>query len=327
MPSVRDDVGAAERDPAQRRIDRHAAVRVPRRQRGMRLERNVLDHLRTEAAFEDPVGLGEPLLDVALLDDLVPVDVRVGRVHARSLELQRHQRIEHRRERLVLDLDLLERFGGNLLGHGCDRGDAVAGMKDARIGQHRLVLERRPERVAGNVATRHHGHDARHRFGFLRVDADDSRRRDACPLDLGVQHARHIEVVDVLGLAQSVETAVGPGGTLAHRRCLLLRLRNEHFERQRRKRRRGGSAQHLDRRARARSVAVPVSTTADFLSMCGTSPTRTSLPADRLRGAQRPESPRSSWRIQCTGTDCRPAHPGSPLRSDPGFHRAAPSPT
>ena len=47
-------------------------------------------------------------------------------------------------------------------------------------------------------------------------------RGDARPLDLGVQHAGEVEIVDVLGLAKSVQAAVGPlcpltdgGGLLA----------------------------------------------------------------------------------------------------------------
>src|SRR2546425_1069240 len=50
-------------------------------------------------------------------------------------------RIRHRRDRLVLDGDFFERLGGNLLGNGSDRGHAVARVKHALVGQHRLILQ------------------------------------------------------------------------------------------------------------------------------------------------------------------------------------------
>ncbi len=59
----------------------------------------------------------------------------------------------------------------------------------------------------------------------------DARRGDTCALDFRVQHSRKGEVVDVAGLAESVQAAVGPRGALADRRRLLANLWHQGFER------------------------------------------------------------------------------------------------
>ncbi len=241
------DVGAAERDAAERRMNRHASVRVPLRERRVRLERHVLDHLRPEAAFEDAIRLGKPLLDVALLNQLVTVDVRARRVHAGRFELQRFERIEHRRKLLVLNLDRRDRVRRDLLRHGGDRRDAVAGVEDMLISEHRLILQRRTERVARDVLAGDDRHDAWHRFGFLRVDADDPRASHAGPLDLRVEHAGQVEVVDVLRLAEAMGASIGTRRPLTDRGRLAPRLGNPHFEREGHERRGRGRAQQFFR--------------------------------------------------------------------------------
>jgi hypothetical protein len=58
----------------------------------------------------------------------------LGACRPRRLELERLERIEHRLEQLVLDLDLFERVGGDLLGDRGHRRDAVAGVNNAGFG-------------------------------------------------------------------------------------------------------------------------------------------------------------------------------------------------
>jgi hypothetical protein len=46
-----------------------------------------------------------------------------------------------------------------------------------------------------------------------------------------VEHARQVHVVDVLGLAKSMQTAIRPLGALPNRRRLLPGFRHQYFER------------------------------------------------------------------------------------------------
>ena len=62
-------------------------------------------------------------------------------MHLWRILAQRLERIEHGRQRLVLDHDALGRLGGDLLADRGDRRDAVAGMAHELVGEHRLVLE------------------------------------------------------------------------------------------------------------------------------------------------------------------------------------------
>jgi hypothetical protein len=123
----------------------------------VRLHRRVLGGGRTERLFDDHVGVGEAALDVAVPDpeavaDVGPLDrahlhrgervvrARRGVVHQRGALRDRGDRIEHRRQLAVGDLDpggVLPRERG---GRGGDRGDDVADEARA-LGEHPLVAD------------------------------------------------------------------------------------------------------------------------------------------------------------------------------------------
>ena len=88
------------------------------------------------------------------------------------------QRIEDRRQRFVVDLDLFDGGLGNLLGECRHRRDAVARVKHALIGQHWLVLQRRTEGIYRDLAARQHGQHTRHGLGLARIDTSDACGRD-----------------------------------------------------------------------------------------------------------------------------------------------------
>jgi hypothetical protein len=116
-------------------------------------------------------------------------------------------------------------------------------VEHAFVGEHRLILERRTEGVARDVAAGQHRDHARHGLGFAGIDLDDPCGGDACPLDLGVQHARQVHVVDVLRRAEAVQPGVRAGRALPHRRRLLTRFGDQDLDRKRNQRRRRGRAQ------------------------------------------------------------------------------------
>ena len=169
-------VGASERDTAERRVDGQAAVGVPRSDRAMRLKRHVFDHLRREGILENAIRLTKTFFDIALGDQFGGVDVARRRMHLRRAVLHRLNRIVDRRQRFVFNFDFVERFKGDLFGHGGHCSHAVAGMEHARVGKNRLVLDRRAEGIHRDVLAGDDGHYAGHGRGFARVDLLDQRR-------------------------------------------------------------------------------------------------------------------------------------------------------
>ena len=191
----------------------------------------MLDHLRAEPGFEDTVGLGKSLLDVAFADHLGRIDIAVGRVHLGGVLAHGRDRIEDGRQRLVFDHDLRQRLVGDLLGDGRHRRDAVAGVANDRIGEHRLVLKRRPEGIGGNLFAREHRHHAGHGLGRAGIDALDAGRGDTGALDARIKHAGEVEIVDVFGLPEAVQAAVRPRRALADGAGLLAGVRRQRLDR------------------------------------------------------------------------------------------------
>jgi hypothetical protein len=131
----------------------------------------------------------------------------------RDLVLERLLGLEHGRERLVLDHDLLHGGEGRVLVHGGDGGDGVAHEAHAVDAQRVLVLRHGQDAEGhGHGLAGEHGVDAGHRRRGARVDAHDARVRDVAAQQLGEQHARQHEVVGESrgagGLRQAVHLAV-----------------------------------------------------------------------------------------------------------------------
>ena len=108
--------------------------------------------------------------------------------------LLRLERVEHDRQRLVLDLDQVARVLGDVavLGdHGRDRLAVVAHLLDRdQVLDDRAGAERgERRRVLGDVGAGHDADDARQRLGLRGVDRDDARVRVRAADDRGVRHA------------------------------------------------------------------------------------------------------------------------------------------
>jgi hypothetical protein len=164
----------------------------------MRLER---DH---------PVGVRECLLGRGGVSGLPVVYAVVGLTllvvaDDRGVGLQRPLRRGHPRQRLVADLDELERVVRHVRVLGDDAGDLLALHADLVGGEHGLRVAgqgRHPgEVVLGEQLARHHRDDARQRLrrrGVYRVDASMGELRAQ---DRHVQHPRELDVVDVVAAA------------------------------------------------------------------------------------------------------------------------------
>ena len=116
---------------------------------------------------------------------------------------------QHRRQRLVLDLDQVERVLGDVRVDGADRGHGVARVERLVGGEHVVAdplerSERLPEvdHVAVDpreVRVRDDGLDAVQRERLRGVDAHDPRVRMRAAQDAPVEHARQAHVDAVLG--------------------------------------------------------------------------------------------------------------------------------
>ena len=184
-----------------------------------------------EAALEDVVGLRKALFDVAFVDHFGRVDVAVGRVHLGRVFAHGGDRIEHGRQRLVVDLDLLQGLVGDLLGDRRHRRDAVAGVEHVVVDQHRLVLERGAEGIDRNFLAGEHRHHAGHGLGRTGVDALDAGGGNAGALDVRVEHAGEGKIVDVFGLPEAVQAAVRPRRALADGGRLLAGIGRQRLDR------------------------------------------------------------------------------------------------
>ena len=191
---------------------------VPQTDAGMRLEHSLLDRLRLEHVFADVVGAGKRLVHFAELECDLGGDVARGVVvQERCARPHRFFRIEHRRQRLVFDLDQVERLFGGVLVDRRDGCHLFADVAHGVDGQRQVVARLRKIAVldAGKVLPGDDGANARQGFGATRIDAHDPGVRMRASQQLAVQHSGHADVVGILGAAQSLERAVLLGGRLA----------------------------------------------------------------------------------------------------------------
>ena len=124
----------------------------------MRLHVRVLRAGRPEGLLDDHVGLGEAGFDVALAETETVADVRpllrpdpeVGGVvlgdvvtvmDERGALVARPDRVEHRVELLVVDVDQRERLVRLAQRLGGDGGDGIAGEAGPVAREHGLILD------------------------------------------------------------------------------------------------------------------------------------------------------------------------------------------
>ena len=148
------------------------------------------------------VHVGDAVVGLALV---VADDGGVG--------VERLLRIHHRRQRVVVDVDELERVLRDVPALGDDVGDLLAleahlvggqdGLGVVRQRRHprEVVTEQRRPRDALEGLAGDDGNDARQRLGSRRVDRVDAGVREGAAQDGAVQHAGQVDVIDVVALA------------------------------------------------------------------------------------------------------------------------------
>jgi hypothetical protein len=178
---------------------------------GMRLDVALVHRLGLEAALDDDFGRSEPGLDVAqrvlklagdiggggrtrLGADVAHVLVQNGRARLHGLV-----DVDHPGQDLVVDLDQLERLGGDPARRCRDRCHGMARV-EYLIARHDIaaveaqVLDAEDRRLVPRelheVAAGHDGFDAGQRGRLLEVDRLDTGMRMGAAQDLAHQHAR-----------------------------------------------------------------------------------------------------------------------------------------
>ena len=195
------------------RDDDQLAVAVLVGDRRVLLEREMRVALVEEDVLEDVVRGGERLVDVAELhrDPLVDVAFVAVVVDARLEGRQRLGGIGDRLQRLVDDVEQVERLGGRQLVARDDQRDGIADEAHLVHAERVLVLAHRQDAVRDRQIGA--GQDQQH-AGMRRraggIDRDDARVRERRAQQLREHHARQDEIVRVLGLTGGLGAAVDP---------------------------------------------------------------------------------------------------------------------
>ena len=175
-------------------VDALIAQQVLGRDLGFR-EGGVGQLLVADLPIEDVVGMvARPVGAVFLVLDVLAQDRRV-RVH-------RLERVDDHGKRFIFDLDQVRGVGGDIAVGRDDEGDLLVLEQDLAVGEHHLDVareRRHPGEIdALQVLGGENGDDAGHGLGLGRVDLDDARMGVARAMEVAVQHARKLDVVDVI---------------------------------------------------------------------------------------------------------------------------------
>ena len=224
---------AVDVQPLRRDVDVDAALAVGDCQPRLRPEeRLILDADVVDAADGDvPVGVGIAVADDEVADDVRAVVLAVAMRHRRPVGMQRlllggALHVDDRLEQLVLDADGGCCASGLLRLLGGDERDRLAVVADALGGEHGLIGELEPVRLlAGDVAVREHGVDARHPHRLRDVELDDLRVRVRAADGDAPEHPGRVQVARVGELARHLRRRVVPGGRIADAAELELGLR------------------------------------------------------------------------------------------------------
>ena len=119
--------------------------------------------------------------------------------------VHRLERIDHDRQRLVFDLDRVDAVIGGVAVGGDHEGDFLVLEQHLAVGQHHLHVagqRRHPGEVDGlqRLGGDHREH-ARHLQRLLGVDRLDARMGVRRADEIAMQHARQLQVVDIVALA------------------------------------------------------------------------------------------------------------------------------
>ena len=159
---------------------------------------------------------------------------------------QRRFRIEHRRQRLEIELDQLRRVLGGIAVLRHDDRDRLADMADLVVGQQRLLRidelvlhQRRPLARQRHLRIRHRRQHARElrsgqhkgnagRCGCARhIDRLDARMRLRAAHEHRMQHVRQIEIGNVLAATGQEPPVLAPRHGAADERCLIVHCKGE----------------------------------------------------------------------------------------------------
>jgi hypothetical protein len=119
--------------------------------------------------------------------------------------IHRLERVDDDGERFVLDLDQVRGVRGDIAVGGDDEGDFLVLEQDLAVGEHHLNIareRRRPGEIdALEVLGGQNGDHAGQRLRLRRIDLDDARVGVARSVEVAVQHAGKLDVVDVIAAA------------------------------------------------------------------------------------------------------------------------------
>ena len=167
------------------------------------LERDLLRHDDHVGVVEDRVGLG--LVARLPVEDVVGGLALLVVADHRRVGVERAVRVVDDRQRLVLDVDQLERVARGVVVVGDDERDLLALEADLVGGEHGLRVGRQRrhprEPLRLEVLAGDHRADLRVLQRGGGVDRDDPRVRERAAQRGAVQHARQLDVVDVVALA------------------------------------------------------------------------------------------------------------------------------
>ena len=241
----RHDAQAILRHAGHRRQDEAHDVRILRRvperqlagcRRELRHSPSRLHRRRDQALLDDSIadddgGGRERSGDVAAFDR--PVErhvVRNVRVQLRRAGGSGFLWIDHRRQRLVVDLDQLQRIVGLVFGLGHDDRDRVPDITDC-VGRHRAIVGDLQAGVgqeprAGNalqpgfgVRTGVDSDDARRLLGAAHIDAADASVAVDAAEDRGVDHSWQRKVSRVPRRSGQEPGVLAPADTRSKNTC------------------------------------------------------------------------------------------------------------
>ncbi|MHC2233039.1 hypothetical protein ACVI8L_001378 [Bradyrhizobium diazoefficiens] len=206
-----------EEQRLRRGVDDVAAVGVGRGDRAVGLGRRVLDRRHLVALLQHVIGGRERRIGVAETQALVIVDLVIGECvlwvglvdHGRA-GLERVLDVEHRRQHLVVDLDLGNRLERLALAVGNDGDDRLALVADLVDRQRRLVVLAEIDQAQQRVEIDRHvgaADDPAHAgraLGLGGVDTANPCMRLGRADDLQVQHALKFMVVEIARRARDV---------------------------------------------------------------------------------------------------------------------------
>jgi len=183
------------------------------------LQRARMDALVGDQLLDGDLGLAEGEVGGLLVADLPGEDVIVVPALAvgalglvldvlaqhRRIRGHRLERVDEDRQRLVLDLDELDRVGRDVALLGDDEGDLLVLEQHLLLGEHRLHVageRRHVVQIEGfEIRRGEHRDDAGQRLGLGGVDLPDAGVAVGRAHEVAVQQAERLHVVHVVALA------------------------------------------------------------------------------------------------------------------------------